>query len=225
MMKTTLLIDLDGTLLGAHSRRLHWYFITAFVGELKNLGFGILKSLAILHKLKISVRDSSHQMNGIPNWEKSIVFFSQLTDLSPAQSRIHLTEMSMKCFVHARPSLYELKEAQDFILWAKDHYRLILATNPMWPSAVVDYRLKIAGIAPSEFEFITHAENMSSCKPNVQYYSELKNKLNLRPEECFMIGNDEKKDGPARDIGIDVFIIKSPADFRVLKKKLESLHG
>jgi len=131
----------------------------------------------------------------------------------------------MKCFVHARPSLYELKEAQEFILWAKDHYKLILATNPMWPAAVVDYRLEIAGIQPSEFEFITHAENMSSCKPNVHYYQELKNKLNLKPEECFMIGNDEEKDGPAREIGVDVFILKSPSDFRVLRKKLESLNG
>ncbi len=225
MMKTTLLIDLDGTLLGAHPRKLHWYFISAFVKELKPLGFGFIQALLILHKLKISVRDSSHQMNGVVNWEKSIAFFSQLTALQPEEARSHLTDMSMKCFVHARPSLYELKEAQEFILWAKDHYKLILATNPMWPAAVVDYRLEIAGIQPSEFEFITHAENMSSCKPNVHYYQELKNKLNLKPEECFMIGNDEEKDGPAREIGVDVFILKSPSDFRVLRKKLESLNG
>lgn len=224
-MKKTLLIDLDGTLLGAHPKRLHWYFIVAFVRSLGKLGFNWLRSLFILHRLKLAIRSPSHQMNGVPNWDKSIAFFSRLTGLSESESREKLTAISMNCFVHAKPSLYAMDEAQQFVEWAKNYYRLVLATNPMWPAAVVDYRLGIAGILPTEFSFITHAENMSSCKPNVQYYHELKNKLNLIPEQCLMIGNDEKKDGPAREIGIEVVIIRTPADFIRLRHKLEGKNG
>lgn len=224
-MTKTLLIDLDGTLLGAHPKRLHWYFIVAFVRSLKKLGFSWPRALSILHRLKLAVRSPSHQMNGVPNWDKSVVFFSQLTGLSEEESREKLTSISMQCFVHAKPSLYAMKEAQHFVEWAKNHYRLVLATNPMWPAAVVDYRLAIAEISPAEFSFITHAENMSSCKPNVQYYHELKKKLNLIPEECLMIGNDEKKDGPARELGIEVVIISSPSDFIRLRQKLEGKNG
>lgn len=224
-MTKMLLIDLDGTLLGAHPKRLHWYFITAFVRALKKSGFGFFKSLSILHHLKLSVRNSDHQMNGVVNWDKAVVFFSQLTGLSEEDSREQLTKISMQCFVHAAPSLYAMKEAQEFMAWAKSHYRLVLATNPLWPYAVVEYRLSIAGISPSEFEFITHAENMSSCKPNVHYYQELKSKLILNPEECLMIGNDEKKDGPAREIGVEVVIINNPSDFIKLRKNLEQRNG
>lgn len=222
---TTLLIDLDGTLLGAHTKRLHWYFITAFVRSLKQLGFNVIKSLSILHKLKLSMRGPVHQMNGISNWDKATAYFSQLAGLSESESRQKLNEMSLQCFMHARPSLYALKDAQEFVQWAKKHYRLILATNPLWPAAAVEYRLGIAGIDPSNFEFITHAENMSSCKPNVQYYHELKLKLQLVPNECLMIGNDEKKDGPAREIGVEVIIIKSQSDFKKLRERLEKENG
>jgi FMN phosphatase YigB (HAD superfamily) len=224
-MTKMLLIDLDGTLLGAHSKRLHWYFIRSFAASLKKLGFNFFQSLSILHRLKLSVRNEEFQMNGTLNWDKAVVFFSQLTGLSPDESRKQLTKISMQCFVHASPSLYALSEAQDFVSWAKEHYRLVLATNPLWPAAVVDYRLSIAGILPSEFEFITHAENMSTCKPNVHYYQELTNKLNLIPAECLMIGNDEEKDGPARNVGIETVIIKKPSDFKKLKLKLEKNNG
>ena len=128
--------------------------------------------------------------------------------------------MSMSCFVSAAHSLYAVKEAQNFIESSKEHYRLILATNPLWPLAVVEFRLGIAGIHSSQFEFITHAENMSSCKPNLEYYQELLEKLNLNPTECLMIGNDEKKDGPARRVGVEVVLIRTPSDFTLLEKRL-----
>lgn len=221
MKSKTLLIDLDGTLLGAHPIRLHFLFIVNFVRALRSRGFSIWESLKILHLLKLSMRNATHQKNGITNWEKSINFFSQLSKLSIEESKTLLTDTSIHCFIKASPALFSVNEAKDFVMWAKNHYHLILATNPLWPLAVVEYRLGIAEIEKENFEFITHAGNMSSCKPHVEYYQELSEKLKLNSSECLMIGNDQKKDGPAKQIGIDVVIINKPADFKNLQQMLQ----
>ncbi|MGZ3790158.1 MAG: HAD family hydrolase, partial [Bacteriovorax sp.] len=170
---------------------------------------------------KLSMRDPAHQKNGVFNWEKANKSFSQLSGLSLEKSRPLLELTSMRCFKGARSSLYAIPEAQEFIRFARNHYRLILATNPMWPLAVVEYRLELAEIEKENFEFITHAENMSAIKPYVEYYRELVEGLGLKASECLMIGNDPKKDGPAKALGIEVLIIKSPADFLGLKSRLE----
>jgi FMN phosphatase YigB (HAD superfamily) len=222
MMKIkTLLIDLDGTLLGAHSTSLNFYFTYYFVKSLRKYGFSVFQSLRLLHKLKLSMRESSHQMNGIINWDKAVAFFSQLSGKNLTEAREILTTTSMECFKKSSPTIFPIPEAIEFINWAKNHFRLILATNPLWPLDVVHYRLSVAEIHESNFEFITHAGIMSSSKPYVEYYKELKQMKELIPESCLMIGNDEKKDGPARLIGTEVFIIKSAADFKVLRAKLE----
>lgn len=167
------------------------------------------------------MREKEHQKNGITNWEKAVAFFSQLSGRSLADSKRILTETSMKCFVKSQPTLFAMPEAINFIAWAKNHYRLILATNPLWPLDVVHFRLSVAQIHQSNFEFITHAEVMSSSKPHVEYYEELKQMKDLDPAACLMIGNDEKKDGPARLIGTEVFIIHQASDFLKLKTLLE----
>lgn len=218
----TLLIDLDGTLLGAHTIRLNFYFTYYFIKALHQYDFSIIKAAKVLHKLKLSMRQKSHQRNNVVNWEKAIEFFSQLSGKSLEDSRIILTKTAMICFQKSRPTLYPMNEAKDFILWAKKHYTLILATNPLWPLDVVLYRLSIAEITQDNFEFITHAEVMSSSKPHVEYYQELQSMKNLEANSCLMIGNDEKKDGPAREIGVEVFIIENPLDFITLRKKLEA---
>lgn len=218
----TLLIDLDGTILGTHSSRLNILFTFNFVKCLRQYGFSTIKSLKVLHLLKLSMREPTHQKNGVLNWTKATNFFSQLSGRSFDESESILTKTARICFEKSSSALYAKSHAIDFILWAKNHYNLILATNPLWPLDVVTYRLGIAKIHESEFEFITHAGNMSSSKPHIDYYQELQALRNLSPESCLMIGNDEKKDGPARKIGIEVFLINQDEDFLALRQLLEN---
>jgi FMN phosphatase YigB (HAD superfamily) len=87
--------------------------------------------------------------------------------------------------------------------------RAILATNPMVPLKAVKTRMYFgAGIDNFPFEYITHSENSTSCKPRVSYYQELLAKLNLDPKKCLMIGNDPLKDLPAMELGIRTFLLK-----------------
>jgi FMN phosphatase YigB (HAD superfamily) len=60
-----------------------------------------------------------------------------------------------------------------------------------------------------DFDFITHAENMTRTKPKIAYYQELIQKLNLNPDNCLMIGNDIVKDMPAFEAGMkNIFCLK-----------------
>lgn len=85
--------------------------------------------------------------------------------------------------------------------------RLILATNPLFPSIATENRAIWAGLNPSDFELITTYEDSHYCKPNPNYYLEILGKLNVDPSECIMIGNDVSEDMIARELGMEVFLL------------------
>lgn len=87
--------------------------------------------------------------------------------------------------------------------------RTVLATNPIFPAVGTRSRLRWAGLEPDDFELITTYENCRFCKPNVNYYRDIVDRLSLRPEECLMVGNDMTEDTPAAELGMDVFLITS----------------
>lgn len=98
-------------------------------------------------------------------------------------------------------------------------FRHILATNPMFPLSAVKTRMKYgAGIDQFPFEYISHSQNSTRCKPKVAYYKELVDKLNLDPAKCLMIGNDPVKDLPAAELGIKTFLLKGEKYDRKIKK-------
>lgn len=86
-------------------------------------------------------------------------------------------------------------------------YRLVLATNPIFPSVATKSRIRWAGLDPNDFEYFSTYENSHYCKPNPMYFSELAQKLSLAPEECLMVGNDGDEDTPAAKTGMSVFLI------------------
>ena len=87
-------------------------------------------------------------------------------------------------------------------------YRAVLATNPIFPAIATESRMRWAGLAPSDFEYYTTYENSTCCKPNPAYYTEILNKLGLCPKECVMVGNDAVEDTAALKAGIpQVFLL------------------
>ena len=88
-----------------------------------------------------------------------------------------------------------------------DGYRLVLATNPVFPAAATERRIRWAGLTPEDFELYTTYENIHRAKPNPEYYRVIADKLRLRPEECLMVGNDVDDDMSAKTAGMDVFLL------------------
>ena len=85
--------------------------------------------------------------------------------------------------------------------------RVILATNPIFPAVATQSRIRWAGLSPEDFELYTTYENSRFCKPNPDYYREILQRLDLRGEECLMVGNDVREDMAAETLGMETFLL------------------
>lgn len=86
-------------------------------------------------------------------------------------------------------------------------YRLIIASNPVFPISAHKMRLKWTGVDPDDFDYISDYENSRYCKPSPKYYTEMTDKLDLDPAECLMVGNNVREDMAAAGVGMDTFLI------------------
>ena len=50
------------------------------------------------------------------------------------------------------------------------------------------------GLRETDFDLVTSYETDRFCKPNPAYYHSVMERLNVAPQECLMIGNDERED-------------------------------
>lgn len=86
-----------------------------------------------------------------------------------------------------------------------------LATQPLYPAAAIAERIRWAGLAPEEFNFITSFENMNTCKPWPQYYEAILHTLAVEdPGRVLMVGNDPILDMAAGRVGIRTFLLEPP---------------
>ncbi len=86
-------------------------------------------------------------------------------------------------------------------------YRVTLATNPVFPMAATERRIKWAGLSKDDFELVTTYENSRFCKPNLNYYRDIVSALGVSPEECLMVGNDALEDMITENLGMKVFLL------------------
>ena len=84
---------------------------------------------------------------------------------------------------------------------------MALATNPIFPAVATESRIRWAGLQPEDFELYTTYENSRYCKPNLNYYRDIVEQLDLTPEECLMVGNDVAEDMVVRELGMNVFLL------------------
>ena len=84
--------------------------------------------------------------------------------------------------------------------------KLVLASNPIFPLNVQMKRLAWADLDHLPFALLTHIENMSFCKPRIEYYLEICQKIDLPPEACLMVGNDPLNDMIAGKTGMKTYL-------------------
>ena len=97
------------------------------------------------------------------------------------------------------------KEVVDRIKSAR--MRVVLATQPIFPSVATKHRANWAGLDVSDFELFTAYENIGYSKPNPEYYKEICTRMGLLPQDCLMVGNDVDDDMVAENIGMKVFLL------------------
>jgi len=204
-MKTTVLFDLDGTLLPMDQDK----FIQSYLGRMANklaphgynpdlLVKGIWKGTGAM------VQNDGAKTNEEVFWN---VFNAVMGRDCRSEEPLFLDYYRNEFQQVAQDCGFN-SQASDVI--AEIHqmgFRTVLATNPLFPAIATQSRVKWAGLNIDDFELITTYENSRFCKPNLEYYREILAKLNLAPENCIMVGNDVSEDMVARELGMDVFLL------------------
>ena len=116
-------------------------------------------------------------------------------------------------------------------------YRIVLATNPLFPRIATFKRIGWLGLETEAFWHVTTYENSRHAKPNLAYYEALLSDLSLDPARCLMIGNDIDEDMIIAKLGVETFLVTdclinrsgksldmfTHGDFNALEKYLEEL--
>lgn len=206
MSLKAVLFDLDGTLLPMDQDE----FVKVYFGELAKklapLGYepeGLIKS--IWNGTGAMVKNDGIRKNEEVFWEAFRAIYGEkvMEHLSYFDDfyKSEFQKAQSVCGFHpmAAEVVHKLQEKG---------IRVVLATNPIFPAVATESRIRWAGLTPEDFELYTTYENIGYCKPNPEYYKEILKRIELKPEECLMVGNDVTEDMVAKTIGMDVFLLK-----------------
>ena len=179
------------------------------------------------------VQNDGSCMNEKRFWDTFVKFFGQkcLDDYEV------FDEFYSKEYALSKNACGFQPKSAEIVKWLKEKgIRVVLATNPLFPQVATYSRVRWAGLAPEDFEFITTYENFGYSKPNPAYYAEILRQLNMKPEESLMVGNDVDEDLSSLKVGMSAFLLTdcminkhnkdlsdyAHGNFDELKKYLES---
>ena len=204
-MIKAILFDLDGTLLPMDLEE----FTKGYFGMLAaHMGEHGYSALRVIHGIKSGVvarvTNNGERTNEDRFWDA----FSEALDKDVRGEEEYLEEFYREKFDYAKKYTDSLPDAKVVIDGLKSRgYRLILATNPIFPRIATEHRLAWAGLSVDDFELVTTYENSYYTKPNIAYYTSILEKVGLAPEDCLMVGNDVSEDMVAEKCGMSVFLM------------------
>jgi len=206
MKITTVLFDLDGTLLPMDMD----VFIKAYFG-------GLAEYLAPYgyepkRLFEVIWRGTGKMIKNDGSCKNADRFWQSFTEAYGEEARLrdehHIDRFYEEKFNEVSRSCGFTPEAAATVRKIKEMgLRVALATNPVFPRVATEKRIAWTGLSPDEFELFTAFENSSFCKPNPDYYREVIEKLGVSAEECLMVGNDVSDDGAAGALGMRVFFL------------------
>jgi FMN phosphatase YigB (HAD superfamily) len=205
MKITTVLFDLDGTLLPMDQNT----FIKAYFGglarRLATHGYDPQKLIdAIWQGTAAMVKNDGSSSNEDRFWQGFEAAYGkparQDEELFAAFYREDFDKVSTSCgYTPLAREVIDTVKALGL--------RVALATNPIFPAMATERRIAWAGLSTSDFELYTTYENSRFCKPNPNYYRDIMQTLGVTPEECLMVGNDVGEDMVAQTLGSRVFLL------------------
>lgn len=204
-MIKNILFDLDGTLLPMDQDKFANGYFSRLVKKLAPLGYDPKKTVdGIWAGTAAMVKNNGDCTNEQAFWNKFGEIFGEKAikdkPVFDEYYRVEFQDVKTDCGFNtqAAGTVKKLK---------KDGFKLILATNPIFPAVATESRIKWAGLDKDDFELYTTYENSHYCKPNPDYYREICEKLSLNPTECLMVGNDAEEDAAAEKLGMKVFLL------------------
>ena len=201
----TILFDLDGTLLPMDQEKFVNVYFKMLAAKLVPYGYEPQQLInAILAGIEAMIKNDGSQLNEDAFWKRFVdIYGDKVLADKPVFEDFYKNE-----FQDARSFCGFNPKAAETVRLLKDKgYRVVLATNPLFPSIATESRIRWAGLEPSEFDLYTTYENTSYCKPNLDYYRDILKRIDCRPEECLMVGNDVGEDMVVEALGMQAFLL------------------
>ena len=204
-MITTVLFDLDGTLLPMDQDEFVKYYFGLLAKKVAPLGYDP-KTLPgnIWSGTAAMVKNDGSCTNEAAFWKRfAAIYGEDVRKDEPVFRHFYENE-----FNGARAACgFNPKSAETVAAIKARGLRVALATNPIFPAVATESRIRWAGLVPEDFELYTTYENIGYCKPNPDYYREIARRLGVSPAECLMVGNDAQEDMAAEETGMQVFLL------------------
>ena len=199
------LFDLDATLLPMDQNKFIEEYFKSLSAKMSKYGYEPKKLIeAMWSGVKAMVLSTGEKTNEESFWDafKAVFGDKALNDIEIHKDYYENDFDALKIVCGYTP------KANELIKYLKEkEITVVLATNPVYPLIATEKRIGWAGLDKNDFALVTTFENSHFCKPNPNYYKEILEKLNLKPEECIMVGNDATEDMAAEIIGIKVFLL------------------
>ncbi|MCI7638202.1 MAG: HAD family hydrolase [Clostridiales bacterium] len=204
-MTKAILFDLDGTLLPMDQEAFVRDYLGRMAAFLAPHGYDPqLLTKALWAGTGAMVKNDGKTRNEDVFW----YVFNSILGKDAKQDEALFNEFYTTIFQQSQNSCGYNPAAADAIREIKAmDYRVVLATNPLFPAIATHSRVRWAGLNPEDFELITTYENSRFCKPNPDYYREILGKISLDGSQCLMVGNDVEEDMIAGKLGMKTFLL------------------
>jgi len=200
-------MDLDGTLIESGQFWVHLDFIRRILPLMqKHQGWR-----AAWRGMREGLDEIKKPSNDHTNHIRIVNTLGKHLKLDFKTAERHLIDSVMTVFPKLKNHFGAIDGAKEFVTWARDHYTLTLATNPVWLLELVHLRMRWGGIDPTDFASVTTSDRMHACKPTREYFEELLAQESFEAKDCLFVGNERKMDLPATHVGIPVFLVRPDA--------------
>lgn len=199
------LFDLDGTLLPMDQDIFVKAYFKGLATKLAPLGYDSDKLIkGIWTGTEAMIRNNGDKTNEEVFWD----VFAGIFGPQVREDESHFDEFYRTDFQKVKEVCGFAPQAAEVVRKLQEKGgRVVLATNPIFPAIATQSRIRWAGLQPEDFETYTTYENSSFCKPNLEYYKAILERLGVTADECLMVGNDVGEDMITENLGMKVFLL------------------
>ncbi len=202
---TTILFDLDGTLLPLDQKQFMHNYFALFAKRCNELGYDAEHTLPALKKGLAAMLANDGSMTNKERFDRT---FEHMTGIPVSEFNTRFASFYEKDFHQLKDTSKRSPLALGLVSMVRSKgYDVVLATTPLFPWQGTYARLSWADIDPSLFSLITTYEDFCYAKPNLGYYRQILENRGLEANRCLMIGNDVGEDMVAQQLGMQVYLV------------------
>ena len=204
-MIDTVLFDLDGTLLPMDQDQFLELYMKALAKTFAPGGYDPKLLVSSVWKGTGAMVKNDGSMS---NRERFWQVFSQAMGEDMLEKETVFEDFYRNQFAEAKAATgFQPLSGKVVRLLRSKGYTVALATNPLFPQVATLRRMGWAGLSPEDFDLVTTYEADTYCKPNLDYYRSVLERLGKEPGQCMMVGNDVDEDMCTVELGLTGYLL------------------